>query len=387
MPDIKAAARSFAAGAMAMYFLDPRLGKRRRVLVRDRVLAEWNDVAHQFDKARRDFSNRAQGVLSAARGVLHEKRADDMVVVQRVRSVIGRVVSHPHAVIAKADRGRVILQGPILAAEADNLVRRVKAVAGDREVVHQLSVHEDASNIPSLQGGARRESRSELMQQNWTPALRVTAAAIGGALLFGRLRRGGPLSLAARLAGGALLARSIANRELRQILGAGAGPRTVEFEKAIHVHAPVEEVFAFWSNYQNFPRFMTHLREVRNLGKRLSHWVAEGPAGIPMSWDAEITNHIPNKLLAWRSVPGSIVETEGEVRFDTEPDGSTRVGIRLFYTPPAGILGHMTASLFGADPKHEMDEDLVRFKSLMEAGKTRVHGQTVTRDEVSGRHA
>ena len=180
--------------------------------------------------------------------------------------------------------------------------------------------------------------------------------------------------------GTALLARAVANKGFRQILGVG-GP-AVDFEKTIHIHAPVEEVFGFWANFENFPQFMTHLKEVRSLGNGKWHWVAAGPAGISIPWDAAITKSEPNQLLAWRSVPGSLIETAGVVRFDPEPDGSTRLSIRMWYSPPAGVFGHAVAHLFGADPKSEIDDDMVRFKSLIEVGKTRAHGVTVVREEI-----
>jgi uncharacterized membrane protein len=129
---------------------------------------------------------------------------------------------------------------------------------------------------------------------------------------------------------------------------------------------------------------MSHLKEVRPLGDGRWHWVAEGPAGIPMSWDVEMTQFIPKKLLAWRSIPGSKVDTEGAIRFDENSKGGTRITIHLCYKPPAGVVGHFLASLFGADPKREMDEDMVRLKSLIELGRTRAHGLRVTRAELAG---
>jgi uncharacterized membrane protein len=113
-----------------------------------------------------------------------------------------------------------------------------------------------------------------------------------------------------------------------------------------------------------------------------SHWVA-GAGGYLHPVDAEITGQRDNQLLAWTSVPGSIVRTSGLVRFDRESDGRTRVQIRMSYCPPAGVFGHAVACLFGADPKSEMDDDLARLKSLLEYGKTRAHGVDITRDEVA----
>ena len=185
------------------------------------------------------------------------------------------------------------------------------------------------------------------------------------------------------ISGAALLARAVMNRPFRQIFGYDGGAGSVNFDKTIHVSAPLEEVYAFWANFENFPKFMTHLKEVRHLKNGRSRWVAAGPGGVSIPWDAEITEQRMNELLAWTSVPGSMVRTAGVVRFDREPDGRTRVQIRMSYCPPAGVFGHAVAWLFGADPKSEMDEDLVRLKSLLEFGKTRAHGAVVSREQVA----
>jgi uncharacterized membrane protein len=383
MNGVKIAVSGFAAGAALMYMSDPDRGKRRRALARDKSLRMWNGFSGLLDQAQRDSANRARGAVHAVQTAFRNPRTDDQVLVQRVRSKLGRVVSHPHAIRVTAENGRITLTGLILKDEVDGLLNCIKAVPGVRSVDNELEAHELSEHISSLQGGIKRESRSVLARQNWTPALRITAGALGGALVSYGVRNEGPLAAAGGLMGAALLTRAICNRELRDIVGVGDGARAIQFEKAIHIQAPVEEVFRFWSNYEKLPFFMTHLKEVRDLGESKSHWVAEGPAGIPVSWDAEVIQFIPNKLLAWRSVSGSTIETEGVVRFDEDPHGGTRVGIRMFYKPPAGVLGHYVASLFGADPKSEMDDDMVRLKSLIELGKTRAHGVRVDRESLS----
>jgi len=158
--------------------------------------------------------------------------------------------------------------------------------------------------------------------------------------------------------------------------------RAVDVQKTITIDAPVEEVFRCFRNVANFPRFMAHLREVRDLGNGRSHWVAEGPAGVPVAWDAVITRSEPNRVLAWQSEPGATVANAGNIRFEPIADNRTRVTIRLSYNPPAGALGHVVAKLFGADPKSELDDDLVRLKSLIEYGKASVGRTTVTREDV-----
>jgi uncharacterized membrane protein len=208
-------------------------------------------------------------------------------------------------------------------------------------------------------------------------------AGVGGTVLLARgLRQGGFRGMASGAIGTAILLRAATNMELKRALGADAAHRTVEIEKAVNVHAPVPDVYAFWSHYANFPRFMTHLREVRDLGNNRSHWVAVGPLGIPVTWSAEVTERVENKLIAWRTLPEAYLENSGVVRFDPNPDGGTRITIRMSYTPPLGVLGHAVARIFGVDPKRDMDEDFVRLRSLIEHGKTRAHGGTVHRADL-----
>jgi uncharacterized membrane protein len=137
---------------------------------------------------------------------------------------------------------------------------------------------------------------------------------------------------------------------------------------AITVKAPVDEVFTYWSHPENFPEFMSHVREVSRIGDGLYRWKVGGPAGLLVEWDAAITDLDFNKLLAWKSLPGAIVEQCGLTRFISNPDGSTRIDVKMSYKPPAGILGHAIAELFGVDPKQEMDDDLMRMKSFIETG-------------------
>jgi uncharacterized membrane protein len=373
---------AFALGAAFTYFSDPNRGKRRRVLVRDKATKTWHRFTALTDKAQRDLFNRAGGAYSEITGAFEDHHTENSVLIQRVRSRVGRVVSHPHAIEVSVENGKTVLKGPILQDEAGHLLSVVKSVPGVEDVANRLEIHEDAGKLSSLQGGVPRTSRSEFTQQNWAPALRMAAGSLGGALILYGARNRGTARAASNLAGAALLARAICNREFRDIAGLGEMARVIEIDKAIHLHAPVEDVFKIWSNYRAFPRFMTHLKEVRDLGNGQSHWVAEGPAGIPISWDAEVTQCVPNKLLAWRSLPGTAVQTEGVVRFDKDEDGGTRIGIRMFYKPPGGVIGHCIASLLGADPKHEIDDDMVRLKSLIELGHTRAHGVAVTREEL-----
>jgi uncharacterized membrane protein len=154
-----------------------------------------------------------------------------------------------------------------------------------------------------------------------------------------------------------------------ELLGLKPG-RGIRVQKTITIDKPVPKVFQFLSNYQNLPQFMSHLREIRRSGNNTSHWVAVGPAGSRVEWDAQINRYEPNKLLAWRSLPGSTIRTAGTLRLERLPGSCTRVDLNLSYIPPAGALGHAVATIFGTDPKRALDEDLNRLKTLLETGRT-----------------
>jgi uncharacterized membrane protein len=143
----------------------------------------------------------------------------------------------------------------------------------------------------------------------------------------------------------------------------------IRVDQQITINKSPEEVYSFWRNLENLPRFMNHLNCVRAVDNRVSHWVATGPAGMNVEWDAEIVNDTPNEIIGWRSLEGSQVDNGGSVRFEHAGTGrGTLVKVSLQYNPPAGQLGAMVARLFGEDPKKTIGEDLQRFKELMETG-------------------
>ncbi len=360
-----------ALGALAMYFLDPHEGRRRRARTRDKVVHASKRLNEAGKVTARDTVHRAYGVLANARKLFtHEEVADD-VLVERVRAELGRVVSHPHAVEVSADRGHVTLAGPILAEEARPLLRCVRQVPGVKAVSDRLTVYEEAEaqHVSSLQGGQPRPgARFELLQVNWSPAARLAAGSLGAGLIAAAFRARAGMCALLGLSGGALIARAATNQPLGAMLGMGDASHGIVVQKTINVDAPIEDVFAFWTDYQNFPRFMHNVREVE-VRDDVSHWVVAGPAGVPVQWNARLVEVEPNTLLRWRSVFGSAVKHEGCVRFEPNGAGGTRVTVRLRYVPPGGAFGHAVATVFGADPKSEMDADLMRMKSMIETGR------------------
>ncbi len=142
--------------------------------------------------------------------------------------------------------------------------------------------------------------------------------------------------------------------------------RGIQVEKSVTISAPPEELYRFWRNLENLPRFMENLESVHVIDAKRSHWKAKGPAHIDAEWDAEIINEIPNELIGWRSVDDSRVDNAGSVHFNALPGNRTEVKVVLRYDPPAGRIGAAVAKVLGEDPEKQVQEDLRRFKQLIE---------------------
>ena len=157
----------------------------------------------------------------------------------------------------------------------------------------------------------------------------------------------------------------------------------IRVEKSVTVNKSAFDLYAYWRNFGNLPRFMDHLESVTVQDDVRSHWVAKAPAGRSVEWDAEIINEKPGELIAWRSLEGADVPNSGSVRFVELPGGrGTQVRVEIEYRPPAGKVGAALAKLFGEEPNQQVDEDLRRFKSMMEAGEV-----PTTEGQPSGRAA
>ena len=377
----------FIAGAGLMYLMDPDRGARRRALVRDQAVRARHRLTEGAGVTGRDLRNRARGTAAELRSRFRREMPDDEILHDRVRAALGRVVSHPGAVTVSVADGQITLQGQVLAHELEDLVRTVAGVRGVSDVRNELVVSASPEGVPSLQGGRQREARAELAQDNWAPATRLAAGTIGGAALYRGLRSEGVAGPLLAGVGGLLLLRALTNVPARRLTGLGAGRRAVDIQKAIHVAAPVERVWELWSDFESWPRFMSHLKEVRRTGVERSHWVAKGPGGTGVEWDAVTTQSIPNEVIAWKSVEGSTVEHSGRVYFSPDERGGTLIEVRMSYNPPAGAVGHTVASLLGVDPRSAMDEDMVRLKSLLEEGKATADRGTVRLEDLPGSQA
>lgn len=142
--------------------------------------------------------------------------------------------------------------------------------------------------------------------------------------------------------------------------------RGISFERSITVNKPPDQLYGFWRRIENLPRFMGHLESVTPLSERRSHWVALGPAGRRIEWEAEIINDIENQLIGWRSLENSDVDHAGSVHFEPAASGGTDLRVIMRFDPPAGAVGAAVARLFGESPEQQIEHDLRHFKELME---------------------
>jgi uncharacterized membrane protein len=210
---------------------------------------------------------------------------------------------------------------------------------------------------------------------------RQISALAGGALaLFGLSRRSIPGLLIAGVGAG-LLHRAITGHCYGyEALGvdtnsdAPAKPSdyfccSTHVEQSFTVNKPAAQLFNFWRSFDNLPKFMQHLEKVEVLDDKRSRWTAKGPAGSTVTWDAEIINEEPDRLIAWRSLAGADVDNAGSVRFIDAGNRGTEVRVVIDYIPPAGKVGSWIAWLFGEEPTIQIKDDLRRFKQLMETGE------------------
>ena len=207
---------------------------------------------------------------------------------------------------------------------------------------------------------------------------RWTSLAAGAAAMAYGLSRRDKTGMWLALAASPIVYRGIAgawphvgNRhargDTRRALG---GSRGIHVRESIRLERPLDEVYRFWRRLENLPRFMRHLERVTELENGRSHWVARGPGGMHVEWDAEIINEVENKVIGWRSLPGSDVISAGSVNFSPTRGGrGTQLSVHLQYSPPAGKAGALLATISGREPSQTIREDLRHVKQLLEAGE------------------
>lgn len=226
------------------------------------------------------------------------------------------------------------------------------------------------------------------MDTNVGSAERFISAAAGGAMLAYGLRRGDTLGVILSVLGGGLALRGTTGHcQIYDAMGVDTSDKSsdtterrstgkqsgwlsgkVEVKKAVTINKSTSELFQFWRDFENLPQFMNHLESVTNTGDKRSHWKAKAPLGTSVEWDAEVIDERENELIAWRSIEGSDVPNSGIVQFMPTANRGTEVRVSFTYEVPGGYIGSLMAKLFGEEPNQQVDEDLKRFKKLMETG-------------------
>jgi uncharacterized membrane protein len=219
---------------------------------------------------------------------------------------------------------------------------------------------------------------------------RIASAVGGGALIGYAITNRSKSGIVLGLLGAGLLYRGATGQcEAYRSLGINTADdgaeevaREVHVEKSVTINATAKELYRFWRDYENLPRFLENLESVTELDETRSHWVANGPGGKKVEWDAEIYNDKENEMIAWRSLPGSDITNAGSVHFEEAPGHGTYVKVVLNYNPPGGKAAALFARLFGKEPGQLVEHNLRRLKQVAETGEI-----PTTEGQTSGREA
>ena len=246
-------------GAGSMYLFDPDRGKRRRALVRNKIRHVAKEAGDIAGKTERDVRNHVRGLFAELESLFRTRDVSDDGLQARVRSKLGRVVSHPRAIEVKAVDGLIILRGPILANEEHPLLESVIAIRGVKSIENRLELHERACEVPALQGGRPRQGERFVgLKIKWSPMTRLVATAAGGALAFYGVRRRGMFGSALGSLGLGIVIRTIANVQTNSHVRADTNAAVIDNPKVIKYDAPVEQVFDYSSREEKFSDVVSH---------------------------------------------------------------------------------------------------------------------------------
>jgi uncharacterized membrane protein/osmotically-inducible protein OsmY len=356
-------------GAGLMYYLDPQRGRRRRTLARDQAGHVLSKTGNAAIAAGQDAAHRLYGKFAEASSAFGTRGVPDEVLVERVRSKLGRYLSHPSSLEVSAHGGRITLHGRISANEVPSILSAVHAIRGVQGVINALQSHDQAEHISDLQGTARTGEPFEWLQQSWSPAARAAASIAGVALMTNCLIKRTPAAVALGTVGFGLCARGLTNIETKQLLGLGRGRHGIDVHSTIVINAPVEKVFRFMSDPQNYPLVSSSFKSVQTLGDGRYQKTLVGPAGLEIQLEEILTRRLWNHLVAWKSGSHSQIKYEKSARFTPLAPEKTQIDFLLSYNPPAGIVGHSAAWLAGLDPKKLLDDILKQAKLYLETGQ------------------
>lgn len=353
-----------AGGAAAWYFLDGDNGARRRAAFARKTNQLGRKIARGAELSFRDVENRLSGLARHAWASVIRPPLDDRIHVERVRARMGRIVSHPHKIHATADNGVITLWGEATEQDAKRLVDAVAAMPGVRGVQNELDFCPPVAAATNGSDAFTQAHHQTLLR--WSPARRLLAGTAGAAAALYGWRRKDELGALIGLVGGALVTHSVSRRNVPSLLAFSEDSPGFELDRTIKINAPISDVYQFWTNPENYPKVFSHIAAIERLSENLYRWTMNGPAGVPIHWEGRITRAVSNTSVEWKSLPGSTVGNFGIAHFDPNYDASTRLRVRMFYRPPAGILGRFVAELFGSAPGKVLDQDLRRLKFLFE---------------------
>ena len=337
----------FIAGALTgavlasaiTWLLDPQSGSQRRTMVRERASTAYQRGRQGIGTA----GERARGYAQQARG--YAQRGGERI--RQMRSGSGGMGA-----------GGMGASGAAAGLDAST------GDSGSYGSAYGSSYESGAGDTGGSAGGSTQwlQQAQQMLQGGGRGSQFATGAAGLGLAGWGLSRRG-PLGLALGALGLYLVATAARQKGGSQVESG------IEVENEVTVDRPIHEVWEFVRDIETWPRFMQHVQEIRATGDRRSHWRVDGPAGVVAEWDAETTEQVPNERISWRTLPGSMVESEGSLELENDGSGGTRVRLRMIYSPPAGAAGHVVAKLFGRDPQTESTHDLQNLKQAIEGGE------------------
>lgn len=361
-----------AVGAMAMYLADPIGGKRRRLLVQEKMRTASARTGGALSQVMHGTGNRLSAAQYRAKDLMRRQALDDEGLHARVRNAVSRLTSIPSDIGIKAEQGCVTLSGLIAAKEKDRLLQKLRQMPGVHELRDHLAMRHD-NRTRSFLSGQRQKTQHDagetarMIEQKTAQ----TTASAGGAMI-GAARRI-PVGALLAIAGLGYAIQGMSRGKFRRFNAASTTApqkKTIHLQKSIDIQASPETVFNIWSKYDNFPQFMSHLVEIQSTGIQQSHWTMRGPGGVNVEWDAVMTKYMEPTMLAWKTEPGSPIDHNGSVRFEAS-NGGTRATVRMYYRPAAGKADSL-AALLSNDPEQELENDLMRMKTYIE-GKNFPH--------------
>lgn len=216
--------------------------------------------------------------------------------------------------------------------------------------------------------------QGQVSDQSMGDMTRWACLAGGGLAAYAAVRRGGPTGIMLGALGGILVYQGTTGQLIPERVARLAKPsQDVHLISTITIDRPASELYDYWKGFSRLPEIMSFLDRVEprpGNGENITHWVARGPRGMTLEWDAEVTEDVPDQRIAWRSLEGSEIHNWGTIRFNEAPAGrGTEVHLSMHYEPPGGALGSAAGHFLSGLSQAVIKQNLRRFKAYMESGE------------------